>query len=61
MTQQWNLLLFGLPYPFSVDFCLSFALAVQDYENFAFEPLENNHFEHCLKNFHSRWDYKYNF
>jgi hypothetical protein len=55
ITKQWNLLRFGISYPFSVDFCLSFARAVQNYENFALEPLENNHFEHFLELFHSRW------
>jgi hypothetical protein len=48
---------------FSVDFCLSFALTAQNFEKFALEPLEYNHFEHYLKTFHSRWvinitDYK---
>jgi hypothetical protein len=34
-------------------FLISFALAAQNFENFALEPLEYNHFEHCLKTFHS--------
>jgi hypothetical protein len=51
MTNKCKLLRFGLLYPLSVDFCLSFALAAQNFENFALEPLENNHFEPLFENF----------